>query len=214
MFNIAEKNSDPGAWIGFGRVLSVEADMYLVQADAYETRAYKAAGCLLEPRAGDRVLLAWGADDEAFILTVLQQASSKNSVISHQGDMTIQAAGALNLQSENVNLDATEKACIRAGELKVSVLNAVTRFGSLEFRGINLSGKIKTVKWAADRLDTTVERIMERVARHYRRVSEFEDARIGRMQLWIKGLFGVKSESASIHSEEQVKVEADKILLG
>jgi hypothetical protein len=55
---------------------------------------------------------------------------------------------------------------------------------------------------------------MERVKRHYRRVEEFEDSRIGRITMWVNDLFSVKSKSTAIKSKDRVEVSADRILLG
>ncbi len=63
-------------------------------------------------------------------------------------------------------------------------------------------------------LETEAERVLDRFRRHYRRVADFEDSRIGRLHCWVKDAFSLRSKSTSIQSKGRVQIDGDRIELG
>ena len=208
MRNIAEKTDSQGAWLGIGLIRARDHERYLVWTDFGAASAERAADCLLVPETGDRVLLVWDGREELYILSVLKRANPDSpAVLAPQGDADLQVQGRLNLLANEVLLGGLQNVSITTGNLNLSTSQAQAWLGRLDYRAGLISGKVQTLK-------TTAERIIERCRRYYRRTDEFEDVRAGRIRLWVKDLFKVKSKTTDIKSEDRVKVDADKILLG
>ena len=45
-------------------------------------------------------------------------------------------------------------------------------------------------------------------------VEDFEESKIGRLRLMVKGMFSVQSKDATIKAEKAVKVDGEKIYIG
>ena len=215
MLNVAGKPNFQGAWLGTGKVKAVEPDCFSVSTEFGEIAAQRADGCLLAPESGDQILLVWVDEETAFILNVLKRGRPDSpAVLSHPGDAHLKIGGDLKLSAANLAVGDVEKVSIQTDLFNLSCLKGGLRFGQFNVQGRLATATIDSLRCVAKHLETTAERVMERFKRSYRRVEDFEDARIGRMHLWIKGLFAVDSESAEIKSSDKVRVEADKILLG
>ena len=215
MHNLATKHDDRELWFGFGRVLEVGPDHFVVDSPAGAVTAEKAEGCLVAPQPGDRVLLACGGDEEAFILNVLKRSAPDSPAPIHLGEnATLQAAGQLNVLAGKVEVEGTEATSLKTGEFSLSCVKGRARFGDFLFNGGLVSGRVDSIKTAARHVETTAARVIDRFKRHYRRIEEFEDSRIGRVTLWVGDLFSVNSRSTALKSKDRVEVDADRILLG
>ncbi len=215
MHRVAANVQNHGAWLGTGRIKAQEAERYLVETEFGVMPAERTADCLLVPETGDRVLLVWDGPDEVFIMSVLKRgAPDSPAMLDVRGDATLQSSGHLNLAAEDVNIGGVEGVSVMTKRFDLSSLEAEARFDRFLFQGDLVSGRVRTLKTMAVRLETTAERIMERCRRYYRRVDDFEDVRAGRIRLWVRDLFAVKSKSTAIKSEDRIKLDADKILLG
>jgi hypothetical protein len=215
MLNLAQKTDDQNVWLGFGHVIEKLPDHYHVDTETGVLKAEKADGCLLSPEPGDRVLLAIGQDGEAYILNVLKRSAKDSPASICLGNSaTIQVPGELNVLAEKTEFASTKEISLKTGRFNLSCLKGRTRFGEFLFSGGKVSGHVESIKTAARHLETVADRVMERVKRHYRRVEELEDSRIGRVTMWVNDLFSIKSKSTAIKSKDRVEVNADRILLG
>ena len=215
MINLAKKTDERDVWFGFGHVIEKMPDHYTVETDTGVFAAEKAEGCLVAPEPGDRVLLAIGGDGETYVLNVLKRnATDSPAPICLGENATIRVPGELNVLAEKMGLAGADEMSLKAGAFNLSCVKGRARFGGFFFCGGKISGRVESIKTVARHLETVAERAMERLKRHYRRVEEFEDSRIGRVTLWVNDLFSVKSKSTSIKAKDRVEVNADRILLG
>ena len=215
MLNLAEKKSPVSAWMGAGLVIEEEREGFRIETEFGIIVAERAEGCLVVPEKGDKVLLYWDGSGEAYILSVLKrQATDAPTVISAKGDAKIQSPGDMQIAARTINMLGMEKTSLKSQELNIQCVNVKTGFKELSCRGYRMVANIDVIKTVAERMETAARRVMERINRRYVRVEEFEDMRIGRLQMWVKDLFSVKSKNASLKSKDRIKLDADSIHLG
>ena len=214
MFNVAQEQTADKVELGWGRIVLRQEREYLVDTVYGRIKAEKADGCLVTPQPGDQVLAAWD-QDAAYILNVVKQAASQAATpIDIKGNLELKVEGDLNLNAGRINMDGDEEVKIRTSRLDLFFAKGKSVFGAFQYRGESALGWIDVLKTAARQADFTAERLMQRVVRHYRRIQDFEDSRVGRFNLMVNSLFSVKSKSASIKAKDKVKVDGDRILLG
>jgi hypothetical protein len=80
--------------------------------------------------------------------------------------------------------------------------------------GSMLLSKWDKVKTVAKSIEASADRWIQRLIRSYRFVEEFEESKINRLRYLVKGMCSIKSKKTSIISEESVKIDGSKIMLG
>ena len=187
-------------------------DNYLILGDPGLLKAVRAAGCLLEPRPGDLVLAAVSAD-AAFITTVLTQGAENEALLKLPARTTISAAGELKFDSDHLRASSA-KASLQAADLTVDAIKGRARFEKFTLTGRDLVAKLARLKSMAGSIESTADRMVQRLSKSYRRISDFEDNRIGRWSCRIQELFSLRARDSHLISEKKTKIDAEKISLG
>ncbi len=184
---------------------------YIVLLDQRPERGRRAAGCLLEPEAGDTVLVAAPfsrADGPVFILSVLTRGipegeariSTPRSILSLEGAaMRIRATGELAVSAPQVTLTAA----VGRAAIAACVVN-----------GEVLENRFRKITTVARAIETICERMVARLDRSYRFVRDFEETRMGRMRAIVTDLFHLTAKNVSVRAEKRLKMDAEKIHLG
>lgn len=214
MRNLAVNRMSREPRLGLGRIIEQTAQGFYVSTEYGTVMAFRAAGCLLEPETGDRVLIAWVDDGETYVLNVLTRQNPENNTLAMPGDLSIQAGGTMHLTAGAVEMNGQESVRVRTSQIELSALNGSAKLGALRFIAGTVSGNIGRMKTVAKSLETVADRVIDRLGRRHTRVEEVEDAQVGRVRLLVKDLFSMRSRSTSIISKDKVELDADQILLG
>ncbi|MFH1134507.1 MAG: DUF3540 domain-containing protein [Pseudomonadota bacterium] len=194
--------------LAMGEIKGRSGQRYLVLSDQGLSPAHRSAGCLLEPEIGDQVLLLLAEDQPLYILHVLRRGRQENTA-----RISVEAPE-LKVASLSLTLSARDFLKLEAADLKVEALRGQARCGELSYQGGCLTARIGHVKTWANFLETRAERLIERVQRSYRQVEEFEETKVGRLRLLVRDLFFLGSRNTTLKSEEQTKIDGEKIQLG
>lgn len=177
--------------------------------------ATKAAGCLLEPEPGDTVLVSEDAPGQAFILAVLTRAGGGPARIARDLDLTLGGTErTVTLAGRELNLGASETLRLTAPEVSALAEAASLRVGTVGVVGATLSMAFETISAMAGSVEETVGRLVSRVRRVYRRVDEFERARVGRLRIDVAEGLDLTAEKARIRAKKNVDIDGKKINLG
>lgn len=200
----------------YGTVAAVDGDAVLVHVAGRPLKARRAVSCLVEPVAGDRVLVA--LSDESFVLAVLAKGELRppGVTLSVDGDVTLRSRGgkvAL-VANEAVSLTSGSKVELNAPELEVRAMKTSFFSASLSYIGRTLDGEIDRVKLAARTVDRTIDRVTERVRQSFRTIEEIERVRAHELDLDVEGNFSVHADNTIIGTEKLVKVDGEQIHLG
>ncbi len=157
---------------------------YEVRVEGLGRRAGRAAGCLLSPLPGDRVLLARLQNREHMILTVLTRDPKVAAEIEVPG------ADALSLKAQRLRLEGEQDAEIRSQRLEVACGR------------IALTGRLLAL--AVDVIDAFARKLEAHV--HHRRSSSVEV--VEECDVAVRRVRGVDS-----HSARQLILKADETLM-
>ncbi len=181
---------------------------YVVFLEHRPLRARRAAGCLLEPEAGDVVLTAATPSGAVFVLSVLTRGTGgKEGRVSVPNAAMTLSGECLRLRPSRELTVVTPQLSLDAETGRVNIDACAVQGGSLE----NRFRKITTVAWA---IETVCERFVARLERSYRLIRDFEETRSGRMRTIVTGLFHLAAGNANVQAEKRLKMNAEKIHLG
>jgi len=176
-----------------GKVKLIANRSYWVEVSQILHQASKAVGCVIEPQIGDTVLLFVESDDRNYILSVLSRETESPAAMIFDKGVSIK---------------------VPEGDLRIDVEQAVINIEKASITGSTLCSKWDEVKTAAKSIETSADRWIQKLIRSYRFVEEFEESKIGRLRYLVKELCSIRSKKTAITSEETVKIDGSKIMLG
>lgn len=183
-------------------------DEYVVLLEHRPQRARRAAGCLLEPEAGDVVLTAATPSGAVFILSVLtRRADSKEGRVSVPG-------AAMTLSGEYLHLRPSRELSVATSQLSLDAEAGRVSIDACAVQGGSLENRFRKITTVARAIETVCERFVARLERSYRLIHDFEETRSGRMRTIVAGLFHLAAGNASVQAEKRLKMNAEKIHLG
>lgn len=180
-----------------GRVLDHAADRYRVALPLAEVQALRAAGCLLQPEPGDRVLLLREAGQGYYILNVLEKAEARS---------TVNVPGELHLQAPSLVLCGHERVSLQGAEVDVRGVAGGVSFLRLDIAARDCEVRVRTLR-------SMVRTLVQRAGRCLRLVGE-EQLKARRVTTHVAGRWSLHAEDTEMQAEKDVKVDGERILLG
>lgn len=204
------------AFITYGYVKGYVDTFYTVASHGGAVRAERAAGCLLEPKVDDLVLICSDEKGKSFILSVLKREKGEGkSSLCLSGDTELNVkGGGLTVRADTVDLRGGDQLFASAPMVEIKAVKGTALLGDVSFLAGTFRGNIGRVKTTIGNLETLAERIVQKVKRSYRDVEDFEETRIGRARYLVKGMFSLRAKNTVIKTEETVRIDGEKIYLG
>jgi hypothetical protein len=200
----------------YGTVESGAGSALVVRVGDRRVEARRAVSCLVEPAAGDRVLIA--LSDESFVLAVLVKGEhgGPGVTLSFEGDITLRArSGKLSMVAdEAVTLTSGARVEVTAPELDVRAMKTSFFSASLSYIGRTLDGEIDRIKVVAQTVDRTIDRVSERLKQSFRTIEQIEKVRAKEIDVDVDGNVSVHADSTIMSSEKLVKIDGEQIHLG
>ena len=174
----------------------------------------RAAGCLLEPVAGDTVLILRDPSETAFILNVLVREEPSGRLVL-PGDAGIASeSGTLRLTGESVEIKAREAAVVEAPRVDIKGVSGDVIFHSLTLVAEQARARLGRLASVARTIDTVAERMVQRLKDCYRRVDRMDETKAGHVSVRAAEFLNIKAGDASIVAENDVKIDGASIRLG
>ncbi len=221
MRNLARKQSyNPEVSQTLGTVVDVEASekgsVVVVETETRVVRAKRATSCLLEPVAGDVVLVAALDADHAYVLAVLEREAGAPASLVADGDLSIKLPrGAFEVAaSSGVHIVSTEEVSVVSGAIRVNAVDGSVALERLSFLGKYVRAEIGRARVFGETLDTMLNRFSQRVKRSYRVVEECDHVRAEQLDYAARKRLSLHGETALISAQNLAKVEGDQIHLG
>lgn len=199
-----------------GSVARVDGDTFVVRTAEGERRARRAVSCLVEPEAGDLVLVAAVEGAGAWVLAVLEREAGAATRIVSDGDMELRVdRGRFSVVSrEGVDLATAGDMNLAATTLDLHADEARVATGALSYLGATVKAEVERVKVFAVHCDQMFERLSQRVRRSYRTVSELDQLRAEQIDYAAKENLSLRGENTLVTAKELVKVDGEQIHLG
>jgi hypothetical protein len=197
-------------------VLRVDGPVVHVRTERGDYRARRATSCLLEPRAGDRVLLASGADGRCYVLAVLEREEGAGAELSVDGDLSLAArAGQIRMVArDGVSLASGGDVDVVAGGVNVNAAEGSVVVQRLTYVGRLFQSEIEKVKSFAGSLDMVLDRFTQKVKRSYRFVEELDHKRAGQVEHTAEKTMSLRGKNTLVTAEQLVKVDGGQIHFG
>ncbi|BDG71415.1 DUF3540 domain-containing protein [Roseomonas fluvialis] len=188
-----------GATTESARVIAQEGEAFTILRGPERETALRAFSCLVEPAAGDLVLIG-RAEGQAFILAVLARRGAAPmrlavpdgaTIAAPQGRIAIEA-GTFDLCADATSV-TTRSMAVTAGQTDAS-------FGRISL--------------LAEAIETIAQRIIGRFRRSVRIVEESDQLRARHVDQRASGHMHLRGDAVTLQGSALVKLRADQIHLG
>ncbi|MGJ7608747.1 DUF3540 domain-containing protein [Variovorax sp. LT1R20] len=163
-------------------------------------RCQRAASCLLQPTAGDTVLVAGPHHDKLYLIAVVTQADPSRAEIVTDGDLTIRSRrGTLALEAPALALQAAK---------------AQVDIAQMDYRGAEVRVTTLVARFVGRTLETVLDRLSVLTRSSFRLTEEVEQVRAGQIDMQASESMRLHAKNTFVTSKALVKVDAEQIHMG
>lgn len=185
------------------RVFSRRGDL-VFEYDPESERARISAGAgELELSAGDLTLSAQGR-------VRIQGQSIEMTTRSLFRVSVVGAAGKL-LSKMELGRESSHISCAKIG---LTARRGEVDVVETKFRGRNIEAEVGRARWVIGKLERIAKTVIDRAKNVYRTVEQLSQLRAGRVRTRVESTYYVKSRRALLKSEEDFKIDGERIHLG
>lgn len=215
MTNAAEKIRHHEAFITDAAVVAREGKEVIIRADGRVCRAGQAAGCLLSPEAGDRVLVAF-VGDERFVLSVLTRDAEAPSRVEIEGDLELRLPkGRFTVAAqEGIDLTTAGETQVTSRVLSLHALEGNVLIDKLRALGSSLTSEVSRMRVVAESVDSLVERVHQRWKRAYRFIEDREQVKAKHLDYRAEQTARIHAENAVMTADDLVKLDGKQVHIG
>jgi hypothetical protein len=216
MKNLAEKQERLFAVEEYGQVTGRKADHYLVDTQSGILEARRAVTCLIEPEAGDKVLVCLGVDDRTYILAILERPQGSGFEMNVTGDLTVSSPeGSVSVRARDaIGLVSGKSVEMLSPHLKASFQLADVVFNKLLYAGQAIEATVARMKMVAQVVESVVGRLHQVLKNSYRTVEESETMKAGNVHYLVRKLMALRSRYTVITADKDVKIDGKHIHMG
>jgi hypothetical protein len=216
MDNLARALERDGAFLEAGEVTGSEGGLYRVDTGCGTLEARRAVSCLVEPLAGDTVLVSQTNSGGCHVLGILERQADAATSLAFEGDVDLNTRnGRLRVTAQQgIDLVSPEDATLVSRHLQVHAGEGEVNIPQLSFLGSALQAQVETVKLFGKACDSVFERVSQSVRRSFRRVEEMETLSAGQLDYVVKKIMSLRGKHSVLTAEENVRIDGDKILMG
>ncbi len=182
-----------------GTVISAENGLLrvcLAQGQVLELK--RAAACLIEPEAGDSVLVYDPGAGQGYVLSVLEK-QQPDSKLAFPGDVRVSARN-LHLNAEDtLNLEA------RQGQ---------ARFVFFGLVAASLDAKVQKVVSVCDAIRSTARSCVQHLRDSFRRVDNVDSVEAARIRQRATKRYTLDAADATLRAENDMKMDGERIHIG
>ncbi len=177
-------------------------------------RACIAAGCLLQPQPGDRVLLLCCDGAPAFVTCVLERAGPCGCLRLPGGSELRSDDGGLRLHAAQLHLLADAALSARAPDLALQAARCRLAGGSLELRVGRLQALLGTLRLRGRECLARLGRSFSECGDSVRRIRGIDETHAAQQRVHVEHRLHIQCHDTSILAENHVRVDARHIDLG
>lgn len=180
-----------------------------------ERRAERAASCLLAPEVGDRVWMVTEPGQGCYVLAVLQRAGRGPAPLTVDGDARLAVRGALAIEAEgNMRMTSGGALGMGADEVDIRASRGTMAMEQFSVAVGSLLGTLGSVKLVGRWLESSYERVVQRVKRSYRHVEQTDHLRANEIDHRAEENAHLRAKNALVSARQLVKVDGEQVHLG
>lgn len=200
-----------------GTVVEVTpAGEFTVRAESGVYGARRAFSCLVEPMAGDVVLLSGLPSGACYVLAVLEREADAPARLVADGNLEVRLAKGrfVVAAQEGVDLVSAKEVSVTAGGVRVNATEGNVVLKQLSVLGSFVRAEFDRIKVLAESCDSVMDRVLQRVKRSYRFVEEHDQVRAAQIDYVAQNNASLRGENTLITAKDLVKVDGEQIHLG
>lgn len=174
--------------------------------------AQVAAGCLVAPHVGDRVLVT-RAGAECYVLTILSR-ESRDRELRVNGELAVSAKRLRLSGDEDVALKGGHKVGLHGHRIALTSDETAVCGRRVEVTADEGRAQFRKVQLVASSLETCADRIGQFARTVIRRVEEVETTQIGNLVQNIRESLISRSKRTSMTARKDVHVDGERIHMG
>lgn len=187
---------------------------YRIHTAQSEVHANLAASCLLVPNVGDVCSVAIDEQGRGWLLAILVQANPKEGVLSHAGQLSIQAQGALHLKGQQIINDARTQLHLSAPEVSVHSDEMAIQTQEVAVSASKAQIISKNLSVVADKVEHVVGLMMQKLSESFRVIKGHDEKQSGSSRQLVEKEAVLHAKNVISSADKQMIMEADKIHLG
>lgn len=184
----------------------------IVHSVAGVATAQVAVGCLVEPEAGDQVLVSHGGG-QCFVLTVLARSSASRA-INVSGDLSVTADNVRIAARQDTAIVGASSAHVAARRFSVTSDETAVRSKHLDVSGEEGHAHFARVRLLATGIETIADRVVQSARQVVRKVEETEATTVRNLIQTVRDNYLSRSKRTSITARNDVQVDAERIHMG
>lgn len=205
---------EPAPRMLIARVDGVDPNGCALDARSPVAHARIAAGCLLQPEAGDSVLLLVPARGPSFVICVLERAARQGRLRLPGGAELHGAADALSLQAPRLELRAGEALDLHGPRLGVQAGSCRMSSSTLEIRAGRVQALMGSLHARGRECLTRLGRSLAEFGDSVRRVRGIDETHATHQRVRVERRLHIQCRDASIVAHNHVRVDGRQIDLG
>ena len=148
------------------------------------------------------------------MLAILVQANPNLGVLSHTGQLSIQAQGALHLKGQEIIHDASAQLHLSAPEVSVHSNEMAIQTQDVSVSASKAQVISKNMSVVADKVEHVVGLMMQKLSESFRMIKGHDEKQSGSSRQLVEKEAVLHAKNVISSAEKQMIMEAEKIHLG
>ncbi len=197
----------------YGTVRAWSGEDYMVETPAGILKTRLAAGCLLQPESGDRVLLTH-SPEESYILAVLAKRNPTTGRMQLGGVRFSGREEGLTIEAADLELLISRRTRLETAALETMALEGRFFLKKAFFSAHRLLSRIQRFDLVTEVFNTFARKFVQRLKDCYAWVEGLEQRKIGRLRYLVKESLFLRARRSTLRAKEKVTIDGKKINLG
>ncbi|MEW6256044.1 MAG: DUF3540 domain-containing protein [Pseudomonadota bacterium] len=190
------------------RVLEASATALRIVRDDQEETARRAFGCLVEPIAGDRVLVA-RVGGESYVLSVLDR------LVGDQAALSVPTPAALTLRAREVKIAAAERLELSSGEdVALQSPRILLNSPSVSILGKTLAIVMDTLRSVVRRREIIAQSVALQAEERTSTIRGADLLKAGTLVQQVEAVSSTTAAVAVVVAKEDVRLDAKRVTVG
>ncbi len=213
---ITSLNQQPTKEIDYGTVQGVVEDKYIIHSKDDIFNAERAFSCTVVPEKGDQIMYCCDDNQSCHILAIIDRPSSKNTILSFPGDVSIEASsGKLSITGrESIQVASTESVTMVSENMNMVAQKGLININEVTLNSKKATNHVSRVTTFSKSIDTIADRVSQKLMNSFRLIEGVDQTKAGDVLTTIKNLFSLRSHQSAILSKNDIKIDAKRIHMG
>ena len=188
------------------KVMDTGSDLTLLWAGS-NIKAKIALSCLLQPEVGDKVLLEFDDENQAYVLAILDREQVSEASLLLPNQTRIKA-------KESLAFESQESICLTSKSYSQSSESLAVKFDQAAISGKQLHSNIEILHSVSRIMSQVASQAVQKFKSYVRKTEESDQVQAAHMARQVSGLYNMQSKHTILVSEKDTKIDGEHIHMG